>query len=116
MKIGAIIQARMGSTRLPGKVLKRLGDKSVLEHVYERVAQAKTLDTVIIATTERESDDVIVELAEQRGWPIYRGAEEEVLVRYYQTSKHFDLDAVVRITADCPLIDPMIIDELVTMY
>lgn len=116
MKVGAIIQARMGSTRLPGKVMMELGDNTVLGHVIERVRQAQTIDTIIIATSELEADDAIVEEAIFNNVLVSRGSESDVLARYYLAAVDFELDHVVRITSDCPLIDPQIVDQVVSYY
>ena len=116
MKTGAIIQARMGSTRLPGKVMMTISGKTVLNHVIERVRQSQSIDEIIIATTEYEEDDIIVAEALKCGARVFRGSEEDVLSRYYYAAKENMLDTVVRITSDCPLIDPIIIGEVVDAY
>ena len=116
MKIGAIIQARMGSTRLPEKVMKNLQGKTVLEHVIERVKQSKLIDEIIIATTTHERDAVIEAEALRCGVKSFRGSEDDVLSRYYYAAKENNIDVVVRITSDCPLIDPEIIDNIVIFY
>lgn len=116
MKIVAIIQARMGSTRLPGKVMMKLCGKTVLEHVITRVKQAKEIDDIIIATTVQEDDNCIVEETRKLGVKFFRGSEEDVLSRYYYAAKENDADVVVRITSDCPLIDPKIVDEIIRFY
>lgn len=116
MKIGAIIQARMGSTRLSGKVMKDLEGKTVLEHVIDRVKQSKMIDEIIIATTIHERDLVIEEEALRCGVKAFRGSEDDVLSRYYYAAKENDLDVVVRITSDCPLIDPKVLDEVIQCY
>lgn len=116
MKIGAIIQARVGSTRLPGKVLKDLKGKKVLEHVVERVQKSKIIDNVIIASTVSPGDDAIEALAMQNHWDYYRGSENDVLSRYYEAATKYNLDVIIRITSDCPLIDPQIIDEMLRVY
>lgn len=116
MKIGVIIQARMGSTRLPGKVMKKIQGRSVLEHVIERVKQSKLIDEIIIATTTHEHDSVIEAEASRCGVKSFRGSEEDVLSRYYYAAKSNELDVVVRITSDCPLIDPIIIDNVIEFY
>ena len=116
MKTVAIIQARMGSSRLPGKVMKDLCGKSVLQHVIERVQQAKYIDEIVIATTVHEQDDVIAEEAVKCGVQFYRGSENDVLERYYLAAKENKADAVVRITSDCPLIDPVVVDEVIHYY
>lgn len=115
-KVVAIIQARMGSTRLPGKVMKDLFGKTVLAHVIERVKQSKEIDEIVIATTTLEKDDAIVKEAKKCGVKYFRGSEEDVLSRYYYAAKENNADIVVRITSDCPLIDPIIIDSIVKFY
>ncbi len=116
MKIGVIIQARTGSTRLPAKVLKQLCGKTVLAHDIERVSQSTLVDEIIIATTVGVSDDAIEKEALTLGVKVFRGSEEDVLSRYYYAAKANDLDVVVRITSDCPLIDPKVIDEMLAFY
>jgi spore coat polysaccharide biosynthesis protein SpsF len=115
-KTAAIIQARMGSTRLPGKVMKDLKGKPVLWHVIERVKQAENIDQIIIATTTHRRDEIIFEKAKEWGVKAYRGSEEDVLERYYEAANNYETDTVVRITSDCPLIDPHVIDEIVKYY
>ena len=114
--IAAIIQARMGSTRLPGKVLKKAEGKTLLEHVVERVGRAKTLDKIIIATTESPNDDAIVDEAKKLGAEVFRGSEEDVLGRFCGAARKFSAKHVVRLTADCPLMDPEVVDEAVNFY
>lgn len=116
MKVAAIIQARMGSTRLPGKVLKKVLGKTLLEYQIERVKRAKTIDEIIIATTTKESDDPIVQLCQQLSIPYYRGSEEDVLSRYYEAAAEFNVDVIVRLTSDCPIIDPNVIDKVIKHY
>lgn len=114
--IAVIIQARTGSTRLPGKVMKELCEKTVLAHDIERVSQAKLVDEIIIATTTHDSDDVIVHEAERLGVKVFRGSEDDVLSRYYFAAKGAGADVVVRITSDCPLIDPFILDDIIRVF
>jgi spore coat polysaccharide biosynthesis protein SpsF len=116
MNIGVIIQARMRSTRLPGKVMLDLFGKTVLGHVIERVQQSKRINTVIIATTKESCDDEIEIEALKQGVMVFRGSEENVLERYYLAAKENKLDVVVRVTSDCPLIDPHIIDQLIEVF
>lgn len=116
MKIGAIIQARMGSTRLSGKVMLPIKDETVLKHVLERVKQSKTLNEIIIATTCNVNDEIIEKEALKYDVKTFRGSEEDVLARYYEAAKLYELDAVVRITSDCPLIDPFVIDDVVNYF
>lgn len=116
MKTVVIIQARMGSTRLSGKVMKILIDKTVLAHDIERVNQSQLIDDIIIATTNSETDDIIVKEAERCGVKVFRGSENNVLSRYYYAAKENKADIVIRITSDCPLIDPVIIDKVIDFY
>lgn len=116
MRTGAIIQARMGSTRLQGKVMKKIADKTILEHVIERVKQSKLIDVIVIATTTLERDDIIETVSLNCGVEVFRGSEEDVLSRYYYAAKENNLDIVVRITSDCPLIDPKVLDNIVSFY
>ena len=116
MKIGAIIQARMVSTRLSGKVMKELEGKTVLEHVIERVKQSKMIEEIIIATTVHGRDDVIESEALRCGVKAFRGSEDDVLSRYYYAAKENEIDVIVRITSDCPLIDWKIIDKVISKF
>jgi glutamate-1-semialdehyde aminotransferase/spore coat polysaccharide biosynthesis protein SpsF (cytidylyltransferase family) len=112
----ALIQARMGSSRLPGKVLADLGGRPMLWHVVDRVRGAKSLDRVVIATTDRAVDDPVAQFCEQEGVGCFRGSEQDVLDRFYQAARANGADVVVRITADCPLIDPAVIDKVVARF
>lgn len=119
MKIGAIIQARTSSTRFPKKVLKPLpygSDICVLQQDIRRVKQSKLLDEVIIATTINSEDNEIVEVAIKENTPFFRGSLDNVLERYYDAAKEYDLDVVVRITSDCPCVDWHIIDEIIQSH
>lgn len=116
MRIVAIIQARVGSSRLPGKVLLPLEDKTVLEHVIERTAKAELVDEVIVATTMKKEDLPIVRLVSEKGFRVFTGSERNVLDRYYQCAKLAQADHIVRITSDCPLVDPKIIDLVVEKH
>ncbi|MEM1689053.1 MAG: glycosyltransferase family protein [Candidatus Hadarchaeales archaeon] len=115
-KTVAIIQARVGSTRLPGKVLKEICGKPMLWYVIERVKRAKLINEIVVATTTNAEDDEIVKIAEQCRVKTFRGSEDDVLDRYYRAAKEFKADVVVRITADCPLIDPEIVDKTVEFF
>ncbi len=116
MKIVAVIQARIGSTRLPGKVLKPIGDRSMLAHVVERTRRASTITEVIVATTDKPEDDVIVEECEKLKTLVSRGSELDVLDRYHAAAIERKAGAVVRITSDCPLIDAGVIDHVVRTF
>lgn len=113
MKVVAIIQARMGSTRLPGKVLRDLAGEPVLVRCVNRLQRAQMLDEVVVATTVQNADQAIVRLCTERGWPCFRGSEEDVLDRYYQAAIAHQADVVVRVTSDCPLIEPEVVDRVI---
>ena len=112
----AIIQARMGSTRLPEKVLMDIGEEPMLWHVYERASHASLLDEVVIATSTESADDAVATFCAERGIPCVRGSEADVLDRYYQTAVEMEADTVVRLTADCPFLSPPVIDRVVRKY
>ena len=112
-KIVAIIQGRMSSSRLPGKILANIAGQPMLTRVFTRTSRAQTLDEVIFATTTDASDDPVAEYCDFSGIPFTRGSLFDVLDRYYQTARQVQADVVVRITADCPIIDPTLIDDVV---
>jgi len=112
-KIVAIIQGRMSSSRLPGKILADIAGQPMLTRVFTRTSRAKTLDEVIFATTTDASDDPVAEYCDFSGIPFTRGSLFDVLDRYYQAASQVKADVVVRITADCPVIDPALIDDVV---
>jgi len=114
MRTVAVVQARMGSTRLPGKVLVPLGEDFALAHVVRRISEATNIDEVVVATSEKQADDIIVWWAERTGVSVFRGDEADVLGRMYHAAERVQADEVVRITADCPLIAPSVIDEVVS--
>lgn len=116
MNTAAIVQARMGSTRLPGKVLMPLRNKPVLWHVNERLKHSRNLNDIIIATTDLAEDDPIENFCSQHNIKCYRGSSSDVLSRYYYAAKFFNAGLIVRITADCPLIDPRLIDSMLEVY
>ncbi len=119
MKIGAIIQARTTSTRLPKKVLKELphdGRISVLEQVIRRLKKSIAIREIIIATTKNPQDDEIVKIARKMDVKIFRGSENDVLSRYYWAAKENQLDIIVRVTSDCPCIDPNIVDSIINEH
>ncbi len=111
---GAVIQARTGSRRLPGKVLASLGGSPLLLRVIERTAEARTLGRIVVATTARPEDDPIEDLCTAHGIACFRGAEDDVLSRVTRAALRFTIDPVVRVTADCPFVCPGAIDDLVT--
>ncbi|WP_186647664.1 cytidylyltransferase domain-containing protein [Fluviispira vulneris] len=116
LNIHCIIQARMTSTRLPGKVMKILGDKSVLQHVIDRCSKSIYLSKIIIASPFGEESIPIRTFAEENNVQYFEGLENDVLNRYYCASQQFNSDIIVRITSDCPLIDPCIIDAMLSNF
>lgn len=116
MKVTAIIQARMGSSRLPGKVMFNLLGQSVLGHVITRVKQSNKIDDVVVATTLSKADRCLALEASTYKVKIFRGSEKHVLERFYQAARLNEAEGIVRITADCPLIDPGIIDLMLEQY
>lgn len=111
-----IIQARMTSTRLPGKILMPILGKPMLLYQLERLQQVRNITKIIIATTHLETDDPVVELCESLNLPCYRGDEQDVLCRYYDAAVAFNVDSIVRVTADCPLIDPEVVENVIAAY
>ena len=115
--IGCIVQARIGSTRLPGKVMLNIDEKNpVLYYVLEQLSSCKLIDKIIVATTTLDEDDVIKNFVNSMNVNIFRGSSDDVLDRYYQCAKKFSIDTIVRITADNPLIDPTIVDDLIKKF
>lgn len=110
-KVIALIQARMASSRLPGKILKELGHMPALEWMITRAGRAKRIDQVVVATTTDPTDDAVEEFCQTRGVAFYRGSMHDVLDRMYQAAKENHADVVVRLTGDCPFIDPELLDS-----
>ncbi|MFA5576803.1 MAG: glycosyltransferase family protein [Tissierellaceae bacterium] len=116
MKIVAIVQARMGSSRLPGKVIKPIINKPMILHVLDRLSNARYVDQVILATSNLESEGPLIELVSEKGYEVFTGDENNVLKRYVDANRLYNGDIIIRITGDCPLIDPVIVDNVVTHY
>lgn len=116
MKYAITIEARMRSSRLPGKVLKPILGKPMLALMVERLQQARTVDDIIIATTVNSSDDPVVELAEELKIGYFRGSEEDVLARVLGAARAYHADVIIETTGDCPLIEPGILDKVVADY
>jgi spore coat polysaccharide biosynthesis protein SpsF len=112
----AIIQARLSASRLPGKVLLDIAGEPMLTRVFERTRRSQLIDEVVVATSEDKSDDRIEDFCVQRAYPYFRGSLHDVLDRYYQAAVQFSADIVVRITADCPIIDPTLIDQTILAF
>ncbi|MCK4752755.1 MAG: aminotransferase class III-fold pyridoxal phosphate-dependent enzyme [Planctomycetes bacterium] len=116
MNIGAIVQARLSSSRLPAKVLLPLAGKPVLWHVLNRLKHSKRLHTIVLATSTLPEDKKLKEVADEFGIPTFFGSLDDVLSRYYHASRQYKIDPVIRITADCPMIDPEIVDEVIEHF
>jgi spore coat polysaccharide biosynthesis protein SpsF len=116
VKTVILVQARMTSTRLPGKVLKEVLGKPLLEYQIERLRRIENADEIVIATTVNDSDQPIVDLCNRLSVSYFRGLEEDVLSRYYEAAKIYKANNVVRITSDCPVIDPTVCDEAITCF
>src|SRR5690242_3699696 len=112
-RVIAIIQGRMSSSRLPGKILAEIAGQPMLQRVFTRTSRASAVTETIFATTTDASDDPVAEYCDFSGIPFTRGSLYDVLDRYYQTAKPAKADFVVRVTADCPVIDPALIDQVV---
>ena len=117
--VGAIIQARLSSSRLPNKVLKKLpfgSETSVIENVYQRVRSVKEINKTIVATSDEVSDDPLVDYCMKKGIPVFRGPLNNVLERFYSCSKLNSFNSIVRITGDCPAIDPQLISLVINEF
>jgi spore coat polysaccharide biosynthesis protein SpsF len=114
--LAAIIQARTGSTRLPNKVFKTLCGKPLIWHIINRLKYSKKINKIILATTQNENDNVLEEWALENDISCYRGSENDVLDRYYHSAQHFEVDTIVRITADDPFKDSQIIDKVINLF
>ncbi len=115
-KVVAIVQARMGSTRLPGKVLMDLGGETVLGRVVHRLRRATLVDEIVVATTNSAADDAITRECEWLDVVSFRGSENDVLDRYYQAAHACAAEVIVRVTSDCPVIDPELVDETIRVF
>lgn len=115
-RITVIIQVRVGSQRLPKKVLKKILGKPMILYVLKRVKRIKNIEQIMIATTIQKEDDIIVKIAKENGIAVFRGSEIDVLDRYYNCAKKFNADPIIRITSDCPLIDPFLVDDILEFY
>ena len=114
--IGALIQARLGSKRLPNKILKKADNKILLDIMINRLRNSKKIDKIIICTTINKRDDKIVKFCKEKKISFYRGSENNVMLRYVNAAKKYKIDTIVRLTSDCPLIDPVIVDKMITSF
>lgn len=113
IKTVLITQARTGSTRLPGKVMKEVNGKSLLQIHLERLKKCAKVSKIIVATTVEEADNIIYDNAKKWGYEVSRGSESDVLDRFYQALKTENADWIVRVTSDCPLLDPLLVDDII---
>jgi spore coat polysaccharide biosynthesis protein SpsF (cytidylyltransferase family) len=115
-KVVVIIQARMGSSRFPGKMMEKLNGHTLMEWVIHRTKKAKNVDEVVLATSKKAIDDILEKVAIENNCQVFRGSESDVLGRYAETSIKYEADVVVRICADRPLVDPMLIDQAIDVF
>ena len=116
MKAVAIVQARMGSTRLPNKVLRKIGDKPMIQVLLERLSFSKKIDEIVVATSIDKRNEELGSVVKQLGYKIFYGSENDVLLRYLDTAKYVNADIIVRVTGDCPLIDPTLVDLCIERF
>ena len=116
MRVIALVQARLGSIRLPKKVLKNIAEKPLIEILLERLSKSHEIDEIIVASSDKEENDQLQILIESLGYKCSRGSENDVLNRFYAAAQEFNADAIVRITGDCPLVDATIVDECIKQY
>ena len=116
MKVLAIIQARLGSTRFPNKVMQKLGNKTIIQILIERLSKTKLIDKIIVATTKSKNDNKLVNHIKSLKKEFFRGSENDLLDRYYKTAKIYKPNYVLRITADCPFIDFQIVDKVISSH
>lgn len=116
MKINCIIQARMGSERLPGKVILPILNKQIILYTLDRLNKSKYIDQLIVATSDNESENSLVDIVKKNGYEVFRGDEKDVLKRYKEASDVFKSDIILRVTGDCPMVDSDIVDNVITYY
>lgn len=115
-QVSALVQARIGATRLPGKVLETIEGKPMVQHVVSRLRLSRNVDDIVLAIPDTKEDDVVEEFAREQNISCFRASEQDVLSRYYEAAKAFNCELIVRITADCPLIDAQIVDEVIERH
>lgn len=116
MKILCIIQARMGSERLKGKVMKEVLGKPMITYTLDRTSKSRYIDQVVLATSDKDTENPMVEYLTEHGYNVFRGDENNVLSRYVEAKNSFGGDIIMRITGDCPFIDPVVIDQVITYF
>lgn len=116
MNVIAIVQARMGSDRLPGKVIKPIIGKPMILHILDRLNKSKYINKIILATSTLNNEAALVKIVSESGYEVFRGEEDNVLKRYIDANRKYKGDIIVRITGDCPLVDPQIVDNVISYY
>ena len=116
MKVVCIVQARLGSIRFPKKVLKKIGNKTVIQVLLSRVKKSKHIDQIILATSNTSLDSKLADYIKNLGFDVFKGSHKNVLKRYYLAAKKYEADLIVRITGDCPLVDPNLIDKIINIF
>ena len=116
MKYLVIVQARTNSLRLPNKVMKKIMKKTIIEILLYRLSYSQLIDKIVIATTRNKEDTKLVKLVKDLGYEVYRGSEKNVLKRFFDVSKIYKAKSIIRITADCPLIEPKIVDKTIKLF
>ncbi len=116
MKIICIVQGRMGSERLPGKVMREINGKPMISYTLNSLKESRYIDEVILATSTLEINDPLVKYAKDNGFEVFRGSEENVLERFKKVSDKYEGDIIIRVTGDCPLINPIIVDNVITKF
>ena len=116
MKVVAIVQSRMGSTRLPGKVLREVNGQPLIEILLHRLSKSKQIDQIVLATSINSENDKLTGVVNNLGYEVFHGSEQDVLDRYYHSAIKYRADIVVRVTGDCPLIDPELVDSIINRY
>lgn len=116
MKVLCIVQARMGSERLPGKVIKPILGKPMILHTLNRLSKSKYINELVLATSDLEKENELVEVVKEANYNVFRGSENNVLSRYKKTSDLFEGDIIIRVTGDCPVIDPIIVDNVISYF
>lgn len=116
MKIVCIVQARLGSTRFPNKVLKKIGNKKIIEILLSRIKKSKYIDQIVLATSNTSLDTKLANFIMRLGFDVFKGSHKNVLKRYYLAAKKYEADLIVRITGDCPLVDSNLIDQMIKTF
>ena len=115
-KITCIIQARTNSSRLPGKVMLKLSNTPIIVHIIDRIKKSTLIEQIILATSVNHNDQILLDIANDNQITGFKGSELDVLDRFYNSAKEYGADPIIRITADCPLVDPILIDRMIKFF